>query len=340
VGALVCLVGGAVAAHGLTASRITSTEAGAYNLARSASEVTVRTVRPTRADRLVTGPQSPDLAMVGPRSRSNGLLAVFLPGTGDAPDCCKLFLRQAVSLGYLAIGLTYNNQTAVATRCLNDLACFGSLRRNVFDGADASAYSNVSRRDGVEHRLAALLSYLASHHPREGWGRFVRAGQPIWTSIVMSGHSQGGGEAAFIATIRRVRGVVTLSSPLDTNLSYRAATWVTTLHRGRTSIRRMVGFVHSEDPFYPRIIADWTAMGLKQLGAMTSVDTKPPPYRHTHELLSSAALPSVPLAAHDSTAVDSATPKCRNGSPEYAGVWDYMLELAGGLPISHAKAAC
>jgi hypothetical protein len=252
----------------------------------------------------------------------------------------QVVLRQAVRLGYLAIGLTYNNQTAVATRCLNNLTCFGSVRRNVFNGKDATAYSMVPQRDGVEHRLAALLSFLARHYRREGWGRFVRARQPIWTSIVLSGHSQGGGEAAFIATIRRVRGVVTLSSPLDTNLADRAATWLKTLHRGRTAVRRMVGFVHSNDPFYPRIVSDWTAMGLKRFGALTSVDTNLPPYRHSHALLSSIGLPSVPIAAHDSTAVDSATPKCRNGSPKYGRVWDYMLELAGGLRIRHGQAAC
>jgi hypothetical protein len=72
VGALVCLASGAVIAHGLTASRITSTETGAYNLARSASHVTLHSVRPTRADPRATGPESPDLAMAGPRSRSNG----------------------------------------------------------------------------------------------------------------------------------------------------------------------------------------------------------------------------------------------------------------------------
>jgi hypothetical protein len=302
--------------------------------------VRVHAVRPTQADPPVTGPDSPSLAMVDPRSRSNGLLLVFLPGTGGQPACCRLFLRTAASLGYLAIGLTYDNQTAVGIRCLNDLSCFGTVRRDIFDGTDPSANLSLPRRDGIEHRLTSLLSYLARRYPREGWGRFLSRRRPLWSRIVISGHSQGGGEAALIGAIRRLRGVVTLSSPPDTNLSHQAATWVSGVRRGRTPIGRIIAFVHAGDPFYPRILADWTAMGLGSLGSLGSVDNAAPPYRHTHELISSAPLPAVVLAEHDSTAVDSATPACPNGSPRYAPVWDYMLEVAGGLPIRRGKPAC
>lgn len=156
----------------------------------------------------------------------------------------------------------------------------------------------------------------------------------------MSGHSQGGGEAAFIGAIRSLRGVVTLSSPPDTNLSHQAATWVNGVRHGHTPIGRIVAFVHSGDPFYPRIVADWRAMGLGSLGSPASVDSTGPPYRHSHELISSAALPLVVLATHDSTAVDSATPACSNGSPRYAPVWDYMLDVAGGLQVHHGRAGC
>ncbi len=307
---------------------------------RIAPGVTVHAIRPTPVDPLVTGPDSPNLAMVGRASHFNGRLLVFLPGTGGQPGCCQLFLRAAVSLGYHAIGLTYNNQTAVGARCLNDLSCFGTVRRNEFDGADPSAFISLPARDGIEHRLASLLSYLAAHYPREGWRHFLAHRLPNWRLIVMSGHSQGGGEAAFIGTIKPLRGVVSLSSPPDTNLSHIAATWVTGVPHGRTPIDRIVAFVHCGDPFYPRIIADWKAMRLGSLGPLLSVDGAAPPYRHTHELISSASLPPVILATHDSTAVDSATPSCPDGSPEYAPVWSYMLEVAGGLRVRASRKEC
>ncbi len=151
----------------------------------------------------------------------------------------------------------------------------------------------------------------------------------------MSGHSQGGGEAAFIGTIRRLRGVVTLSSPPDTNLSDVAARWVTGVPHGRTAIDRIVAFVHSGDPFYARIVADWKAVDLGSLGPLSSVERSAPPYGHAHELISSAPLPPVILATYDSTAVDSATPSCANGSPEYTPVLGLHARGGGRLASTH-----
>lgn len=321
------------------ARRLNAAPAAALPMS-AGSGVTVHSIEPAQVDASVTGPQDPSLALTRRRSHSNELLLVFLPGTGGKPGCCQLFMRSAVALGYHAIGLTYNNQTAVGARCLNDLDCFGAVRQNVFDGTSPTAFSDLPPRDGIEHRLVSLLSYLSAHYRHEGWGRFLSHGHPVWSRIVMSGHSQGGGEAAFIGAIKPLRGVVTLSSPPDTNLSHQVASWVSGVRHGHTPIGRIVGFVHSGDPFYPRIVADWTAMGLGSLGPLVSVDSTGPPYRHSHQLISSARLPLVVLATHDSTAVDSATPACSNGSPQYAPVWDYMLEVAGALRVGSGRPRC
>ena len=155
--------------------------------------------------------------MSGGRARPNGLLFVFLPGTAGRPSCCQLLLRGAAALGYHAIGLTYSNRTAVGRRCLDDLRCYGTVRRNVFDGTHPSSASAIPRQDGVQRRLTALLGYLARHDPAEGWQRFLAAGQPRYRAIVLGGHSQGGGEAAFIGSIDQLAGVITLSSPPDTD---------------------------------------------------------------------------------------------------------------------------
>lgn len=86
--------------------------------------------------------------------------------------------------------------------------------------------------------------------------------------------------------------------------------------------------------------ATWLAMELGSLGPLTSVDGASSPYGHSHELISSAALPAAPLAQRDSTAVDSATPRCAGGSPRYDPVWSYMLEVAGGLRVARGQPAC
>lgn len=339
------IVGGTLAVTAMACTPIAAPAArllGDGGLARGQSDggVVVHQVGPRQTDPRITGPPHPNLAMIATGVRQNGLLVVFLPGTGGKPGCCQLFLRQAALLGFHAIGLQYNNQTAVGAKCLNSLRCFGTVRQNVFDGTDPTPRSAIPPRDGVEHRLSALLSYLVRRYPGEGWGQFLLGAVPRWGSIVISGHSQGGGEAAFIGAERGLSGVVTLSSPPDTDLHHQPATWVYGVPSGATPLARVVAFVHTRDPFYARIVADWGAMNLARFGSMTSVDSVAAPYDHSHQLISSAALPHVVLATHDSTAVDSATPRCPDGSPEYAPVWSYMLEVAGGLPQAAGQPAC
>jgi hypothetical protein len=302
--------------------------------------ITTHEVVPSTADAAASGPNEPDVAVVGGHVSWNGRLVVFLPGSGGRPSCCALFLDEAAALGFHALGLTYNNTVAVGTRCQDDLACYGTVRQNVFDGTGPSAVSDLSPADGVEARLEATLTYLARRYPAEGWGRFVTGGLPNYALIVLAGHSQGGGEAAFIATQRRVTGVVTLSSPPDTNSAHQAAPWVAAVPEGATPLARFFGFVHTRDPFGPRILADWAAMGLGTLGNLTPVDSVATPYGGSHELISSLALPDVVLAAHDSTAVANAQPRCAGGSSAYVRVWAYLLDSAAGLPVVAVASTC
>jgi hypothetical protein len=328
------------AAAGALVLALGAPPAGAAAAPSSATRLTSLSVSPSATDRRIAGPNDPDLAVLGPRSSWNGLLLVFLPGSGGQPVCCRLFLDEAATLGYHTIGLTYDNTIAVGSRCRNDLSCYGAVRLNVFDGSDPTAPTGVVPRDGVEHRLAALLATLARTHPGDGWGAFVAHGRPEYRSIVFAGHSQGGGEAAFIGTVRQLRGVISLSSPPDTNDLHVAAPWLSAVAGGPTPLDQYYAFVHVGDPFLPRIEADWAAMGLGGLGPITSVDQTGPPYAKSHELISSAALPAVVLATHDSTAVDGAQPLCPDGQSEYVAVWRYLLQAAGGLSVTTSPPGC
>jgi hypothetical protein len=302
--------------------------------------ITTHEVSSSATDPSISGPADANLAMSPPRSSSNRLLLVFLPGSGGRPQCCRLFLDEAAWLGYHAIGLTYDNTVAVGSRCVNNLICYGEVRNNVFDGADPTASSSLAPRDGVEHRLVALLATLARQYPTGGWGPFLVNGIPVYRSIVFAGHSQGGGEAALIGTIRHLRGVISLSSPPDTDTSHVAAAWLSGVPTGATPLDRYFAFVHVGDPFIARIQADWTAMGLGALGRVTSVDRVGPPYGRAHELISSASLPSVILATHDTTAVDEAQPRCHSGQSRYVPVWRYLLQAAGGLGTTASRPGC
>ena len=134
-----------------------------------------------------------------------------------------------------------------------------------------------------------------------------------------------------------------LSSDVDSSSTRPpvAATYLTTGHL--TPLDRYVGFDHVRDLFFDKIFTDWTTLDLQSLGRATSIDGNRTPFGGSHELLTSAAVPpgSAPaLATHDSMAVDTQTPLCSNRAPAFAPVWRYMMQVAGGLPVTKGVAVC
>ena len=226
---------------------------------------------------------------------------------------------------------------------MTDQACFTVVRQDDFDGSTPGSYAGITPANSIQARLVDLLRYLAAEHPSQGWSRFLVGATPLWSKVVVAGHSQGGGDAAYIAKVRGVEGVVMLSSDVDSTTTRPpvAATYLTTGHL--TPLDRYVGFDHTRDPFNDKIEADWTALDLRSFGSPVSVDGKAPPFDNSHELLTSAQVPPGPapaLATHDSTAIDAQTPLCPNGSPAFVPVWRHMMQVAGGLPITSGPALC
>src|SRR5207248_8177784 len=75
--------------------------------------------------------------------------------------------------------------------------------------------TTVNRANSLENRILKLLAYLQNRYPNEGWGNYVERGAPKWSSIVVSGHSQGGGHAALTARNNVVARVAMFSAPTD-----------------------------------------------------------------------------------------------------------------------------
>jgi len=305
--------------------------------------LTIRRIDPSTTSPAVGAPNSPNLVVVDDAVRSNGELFVFLPGTAGQPGCCTNLLDTAAETGYHAIGLTYPNATAVGTVCRNNLSCYETVRQDDFDGTDPNPYVHVAATNAIQARLADLLHYLSIQYPSERWSQFMTGATPTWRRIVVGGHSQGGGDAAYIAKIRDVEGVVMLSSDVDSSTTNPpvAATYLRTGHL--TSLTHYVGFDHVRDPFFDKIITDWAALNLQSFGPDIAVDSRRTPFSATHELVTSAEVPPGPVpafATHDSTAVDTQTPLCANGTPAFAPVWRYMMQVAGGFPVTNGVPIC
>jgi hypothetical protein len=186
-----------------------------------------------------TNPSAPH-CYGNPKSTSNNLLFLFLPGSFAVPTQYQMILYQARALGYHVLSLSYANAATNGpapisepdpTKICGDrtlsaqqlLDCWGDLRANRFNGAPETTlpagkdpYVSPSPKvNSVEHRVKQALLYLAQQDSE--WAQFLTPAKdnPLWPSIVVAGHSQGGGLAAFIASKVHVKGVVSFSEPND-----------------------------------------------------------------------------------------------------------------------------
>ena len=178
------------------------------------------------------------------------LLVIFLGGSSTTPSDYTNISERAAGLGYGVLDLSYPDGYVVGELCKGNDSCFGDARgATVFGNAtpyevgDRSYTSSVvhtTSSDSIVNRIVNLLDTLASQAPDPKsnpdpnyWGQFLvddprssyvsahypHGAVPNWSRIILVGHSQGAGDAAFLAIHlpenSPVYRVVMLSGPQD-----------------------------------------------------------------------------------------------------------------------------
>jgi hypothetical protein len=293
-----------------------------------------RELVPSLTSPAITGSTSPHIAInPSPSVAAKGKLFVMLPGTTAVPRTYQYIVRTGPPRGYHAIGLNYPNDDTIFSQCMgsSDVACNGKARREVITGEDVSPVVSVTLANSITGRLVALLTYLNTTYPTEGWGQFLSGGQPRWDLITVAGHSQGGGHAGYLAKLVSLDRAVMLSAPGEPGSpSGQPVQWATLANV--TPASRQYGFTHTADTLaeFPAVTTNWLAIGLGTFGTITSVDTVGAPYNGSHQLSTSAPPnpnPSGPTAAptHGAPVVDAVTPLDAQGQPLFRPVWIYLV---------------
>ena len=252
-----------------------------------------------------------------------GRLFVFFPGTNGPPQGYKLITQTAAQIGYHALALAYVNELSINEDiCAGQaLTCPEDARLEIIDGTDRTPLIAVNRANSIENRLIKLLQYLAVQFPAEGWQTFLDAGQPRWELMAFAGHSQGGGHAAMLGKIHTVHRVAMFSST-------EPALW--TREPLLTLAAKFFAFAHTLEDSFNGITLSWSNFGLP--GALTSVDTVPPPCAGSHRLQSTAT-PRDLVNYHGCVVVDPYTPVQPDGvTPVFRDVWIYMIGPAASGP--------
>jgi len=212
-------------------------------------------------------------------------------------------------LGYHAIALDYEDKVVAASCAPSpDIACFDNYREAIVTGAPVSERISVSRANSILNRLQKLLVYLAKQYPDGGWGEFVDDGQPVWNRIVVAGHSQGSGHAAYIAKMYKVDKVLMFSGPQDylTDLN-KPAPWQA--RPSATPQSRYYAFLNLYDPFnvHHQIANCMVLMGLSN--PQTPM-VEPGKAIHGHYQI---LINTINQQPHGTTI-----------QPEFENVWDYL----------------
>ncbi|MGI9591207.1 MAG: BPSS1187 family protein [Myxococcota bacterium] len=279
-----------------------------------------------------TGPGIEDVngvhhVALGPPETRLGRLLVFLPGTTAEPQFYSLLIERAATLGYHAIGLSYKNELAVNALCfgMGASGCHEQVRREVLFGGDESDLVDVDRANSLFNRLEALLDHLEALAPEEDWEIFREAsGRVRWPLVLVSGHSQGAGHAAFIGRLQRVARAVLFSGT-------EPASW-TQAGDFATPGQDYFGFAHVLEQSYAPILRSWDQIGLP--GEPTSVDGAAPPFGGSHQLETATEEctgdPTSNGFYHNCHCADDWMPFLPDGTPLFQEVWDHLFAPPGG----------
>ncbi len=289
------------------------------------ADVVCRQVAPKATDAEIDECLEDHVVCIDPAAARNDRLFVFLPGTRARPGNYSMLLEQAAESGLHAIGLRYTNMFAVNLEICpyqNDPDCHEKIRKEIIYGEDALESLQISLPNSVVNRLSKLLLYLDEKHPGEGWGQYVTADlAPVWSSIVISGHSQGGGHATMIAKDHRVARLV-IFAWADVSEGG-LAPWIKPPFA--TPPEDMYAFEHDGDRGVRARRYMWEVLGMPGFGPEVDVDTARPPYGNSHTL-STRLTPPANSTPHRMVAGND-TPLRADGTPVLRDVWRYLLNV-------------
>jgi hypothetical protein len=296
----------------------------AFAITACAGAIEEYVIPPAATDPAITDPPQVHFVLIDRSLPLRPELLVWFPGSCAPPIPYRALLREAAANGYRVLGLSYPNCPEVNETCNAqqpiDPDCHEEMRTERLFGVDASPLITVTPANSIRNRVVRLLEYLEAAYPGDGWGQFLVAGEPLWSSIVVGGHSQGGGHAANVGREHEVARVA-MFDWTDVLPGGQAAPWLS--EPKDTPAARFFGIAHLHS-FPAAVAVGWEALGLPSLVA--DVDATPEPYSGASRLTTDV-LPSTGdyADAHGSVAVTVYTPLRADGTPLLSELWRYLF---------------
>ena len=230
--------------------------------------ITTFKIKPSATDERITEGDVEHLIMYDASNKQEKLF-LFLPGTNGIPERGpKKLFKTAIDQGYRVINLSYLNSLAVARICRGDTLekdskCTENFREQRVFGNQNTTLIPDQPQDAIVSRFTALLKYLIMFDPEGNWDVYLDNGIPKWSKITVSGQSQGGGMAAFIAKRVLVDKIITFSGGWDYAAKGIIADWYS--YKSVTPLEKWYGFYHVKEPKAIDIEKTYKAMNIPSL---------------------------------------------------------------------------
>ena len=275
------------------------------------AQVKVLYVDPNQTDSAIRKVHSAHVAAYDPGAVSRHELFLFIPGTGAVASNSVAVDRVFAGWGYHAITLDYENDVVAVTFAHSaDPTAFERYRNAIVTGAPVCDLVKVDAANSILNRTQKLLTYLAQQDPKGGWDQYLKDGQPAWNRIIVGGHSQGAGHAAYIGKKFETDAVFMFSGPQDYIADLqKPALWEA--GKSATPSSRYFAFLSAHDPYNSEHqIA--SCVSLMQLSAAKTISVKP----------------GVPVEGDAQILVNDISGPRAHGSTisvQFTNVWQYML---------------
>jgi hypothetical protein len=222
-------------------------------------------IKPSKTDPAIKVFNSPHLVLYDPTIKQGNLL-LFLPGTnGEADKGPADFFAAAIQLGYRVISLSYIDTPAIWRTCTTErLAqnanCAEECRIKRIYGENTTSLISDEPQDAIMNRFVKLLIYLENSDKKGNWGMYLENNIPKWNQIAVTGQSQGGSMAAFIAKRELVARIISFSGGSDHSSKNKIAGWF--FQKSVTPPDRWYGVYHVAEPTAAMIAKTYKAMGI------------------------------------------------------------------------------
>lgn len=301
---------------------------------------------------------------------TKNLALIYIPGTTDRPELSSCLLKSvSAHLNYPTIGLSYkylssgdkfrNGKCALTGSIEEQVNCLQEQHEDAINGGTYGAthfkedgskfWDPIQPQDSITARIGFLLKYLDTQYPKNGWGKLYTDGNsfptPKWHRLIIMGHSQGAGHAAYISQMTKTKGTVMVSGPQDecTGCPEGTKFWIDKPYKTNKS----TAFASKDEGLINIIRDNWTRM--TKAGGSTwktgeETDVGFATDKSKMNVCSSPLVSSVKYAAtstcggkeHCSTAIDDSVPFLEKTSGEK----QYLYELLVWPRISKRVKGC